>query len=89
MKYLLVGKFGSSDSLSDALLISPGLTSLVAQMKKGYDGVIQSSNFSSLREGVSTFVNEVRGRNRTHAKDLFGSSSSIEPQDHDEAMQVF
>ncbi|VDD87018.1 unnamed protein product [Enterobius vermicularis] len=82
------GKFGSSDSLSDALLISPGLTSLVAQMKKGYDGVIQSSNFSSLREGVSTFVNEVRGRNRTHAKDLFGSSSSIEPQDHDEAMQL-
>uniref|UniRef100_A0A1I7VVQ3 DENN domain-containing protein 4C n=1 Tax=Loa loa TaxID=7209 RepID=A0A1I7VVQ3_LOALO len=58
------------DKNDSSLTLSPSLASLVNQMKKGYDDVLQAGSLSSrLREGVNTLVNEVRSLNRSYAKD--------------------
>ncbi|VDK42926.1 unnamed protein product [Anisakis simplex] len=50
-----------------SLTISPSLSSLVSQVKKGYDDVIQSTNLSTrLRDGVHSLVNEMKSLNRSY-----------------------
>ncbi|VDN04276.1 unnamed protein product [Thelazia callipaeda] len=80
MRSSTAGNFDSPFDKNDtSLTLSPSLASLVNQMKKGYDDVLQAGNLSSrLREGVNSLVNEVRSLNRSYAKD--GSESTHSSQ---------
>uniref|UniRef100_A0A915Q514 UDENN domain-containing protein n=1 Tax=Setaria digitata TaxID=48799 RepID=A0A915Q514_9BILA len=75
------------DKNDSSLTLSPSLASLVNQVKKGYDDVLQAGSLSSrLREGVNTLVNEVRSLNRSYVKDGGESthSSQREVNEHSE-----
>uniref|UniRef100_A0A915BHZ9 tRNA-splicing endonuclease subunit Sen54 N-terminal domain-containing protein n=1 Tax=Parascaris univalens TaxID=6257 RepID=A0A915BHZ9_PARUN len=77
----------SCDSADASLTISPSLSSLVTQVKKGYDDVILSSNFSSrLRDGVHSLVNEVRSLNRAYNKGATENGHLPGRDDNDELL---
>ncbi|VDP12311.1 unnamed protein product [Onchocerca flexuosa] len=76
------------DKNDSSLTLSPSLASLVNQMKKGYDDVLQAGSLSSrLREGVNTLVNEVRSLNRSYAKDGGESSHSSQREVNEQSDQ--
>lgn len=78
----------SSEVAEPPITISPSLTSLVTQMKRGYDDVIQGGNLSSrLREGVSLLVNEVRGLNRSSLKEMPENNIYATSEDHEDTFQ--
>ncbi|VDM36820.1 unnamed protein product [Toxocara canis] len=77
----------SCDNADASLTISPSLSSLVTQVKKGYDDVIQSSNFSSrLRDGVHSLVNEVRSLNRAYNKSSATESGPVGGRDENDEL---
>lgn len=91
-RWTVLDNFESSyDSADASLTISPSLSSLVTQVKKGYDDVILSSNFSSrLRDGVHSLVNEVRSLNRAYNKGATENGHLPGRDDNDELLfQVF
>ncbi|MCP9266048.1 C-myc promoter-binding protein [Dirofilaria immitis] len=76
------------DKNDSSLTLSPSLASLVNQMKKGYDDVLQAGSLSSrLREGVNTLVNEVRSLNRSYAKDGGESTHSLQREINEQSDQ--
>uniref|UniRef100_A0A1I8EJ60 UDENN domain-containing protein n=2 Tax=Wuchereria bancrofti TaxID=6293 RepID=A0A1I8EJ60_WUCBA len=76
------------DKNDSSLTLSPSLASLVNQMKKGYDDVLQAGGLSSrLREGVNTLVNEVRSLNRSYAKDGGESTHSSQREVNEQSDQ--